>query len=174
MSPHKISRSARRKVAKPLAAALTVAALTFGAISAVAPPANAIDATIIDTKADPRADFSRYAFGVWLDRTTIPADRPGYGTFDEVGDPLEANLLNIVQTPQSTADGQKMNGLFAQAVDTKSRNEVGLKPIQKTLKQIRAAKTKRQLAGAAGPAEPFESHRERVVGWRSDSWSRCS
>jgi putative endopeptidase len=135
-------------------------ALLVGTATAVASPSNALTATDIDTKADPRADFVRYANGLWLDKTTIPSDRPGYGSFDEVGDPLDAKLLAILRTPQSSADGQKLAALFAQATNIEARNTAGLKPIAKDLRQIRTAKTLKQLFAVGdgiGPLAPFVS-----------------
>ncbi|HEX3429451.1 MAG TPA: hypothetical protein VHT03_01080 [Rhizomicrobium sp.] len=36
------------------------------------------DATGMDAKTRPGNDFFRYANGAWLDRTTIPPDKPGW------------------------------------------------------------------------------------------------
>jgi putative endopeptidase len=135
-------------------------ALVVGIATVIASPAFAISGADIDTKADPRVDFARYASGAWSDKTTIPADRPSYGSFDEVGDPLDAKLVAILRTPQTTADGKKLAALFAQATDINARNAAGLKPIATDLTQIRKAKTLKQLFAASegiGPISPFVS-----------------
>ncbi len=122
------------------------------------PAAHALDGTIIDTKADPKVDFGRYAFGLWLDKTPLPPDRPAYGTFDEISDPLEQKLLDIVNTPQPSADGAKLNALFQQATDQGARNAAGFAPIRTELNAIARAKSLRQLfkvGDGLGPVSVF-------------------
>jgi putative endopeptidase len=108
-------------------------------------PAEALDSSHIDTKADPRVDFVRYSSGIWLDNTAIPDDRPAIGSFDEVDEPLQARLATLVTTPQNTADGKKLNQLYAQAIDFAARDQAGLSPIKATLKRIKGARTLKQL-----------------------------
>src|SRR5207248_5608155 len=55
-------------------------ALTSFACHALA----ALDAAGMDPSADPCSDFYRYANGKWMETTTIPPDRPGWGTFTVV------------------------------------------------------------------------------------------
>jgi predicted metalloendopeptidase len=56
-----------------------------------------LDASKIDTHADPCGDFYRFACGAWLDRTKIPPDKPQYGTFNEIHDRNEAILHGILE-----------------------------------------------------------------------------
>jgi putative endopeptidase len=124
-------------------AALTT--LVLGTCLAVTTNANAIDPSFIDGKADPRVDFVRYANGLWIDKTTIPADAPQYGTFSEIDDALNEKLQMILKTPQTSADGQKLAALYAQGLDTRARNAAGLEPVATQLKAIRQAKSLKQL-----------------------------
>jgi putative endopeptidase len=107
--------------------------------------ASAFDVANIDIKSNPKTDFPKYAYGAWLDRTAIPADRPSFGAFDEVSVPLDEKLLSLVTKPQTSRDGRKMNALFQQAMDLEGRNASGLRPIQKDLNQIRKATSLRSL-----------------------------
>jgi putative endopeptidase len=140
----------RRSVRRTLFTSVVVSACAI-----VTTSANAVDGSIIDTKADPRVDFVRYANGLWLDKTGIPADRPAVGSFDEVNDALEKNLLAIVKTQQPSADGQKLVALYAQATNIEARNAAGVRPIQKTLNQIRSAKSLKQLFSIDGGSQPI-------------------
>ena len=42
----------------------------------------AFNPTTMDQSVDPRADFSKYAWGGWAARTEIPADKSRWGTMD--------------------------------------------------------------------------------------------
>ncbi len=145
----------RRGKTQTLFRKVVVTACVVATTSVVATSANAVDGSIIDTKADPRVDFARYASGLWSDRTTIPADRPAVGSFDEVNDALEKNVLSIVKAPQSSPDGQKLVALYGQATDMTARNAAGLKPIEKTLNDIRTAKSLKALFSVDGGSQPI-------------------
>jgi putative endopeptidase len=129
--------------------------VVVAACAIVTTSASAVDGSIIDAKTDPRVDFARYANGLWLDKTAIPEDRPAVGSFDEVNNALEKNLLAIVKAPQTSADGQKLVALFAQATNMEARNAAGLKPIEKTLNDIRKAKSLKQLFSVDGGSQPI-------------------
>jgi putative endopeptidase len=129
-------------------------ALAFALVAGSA--AQAFDGAIIDTKADPRVDFGRYAYGLWLDKTPLPVDRPAYGTFDEIGDPLEEKLYGIVSVPQPTASGAKLNELFRQSYDQPTRDALGLDPIRRDLNAIAKSKNLKQLFSVGDGLGPIE------------------
>ena len=56
---------------------------------------------LMDLTADPRVDFSRYAYGNWLKQNSIPADKASWGGFGElaIGEVFET----AGNTPQSVA-----------------------------------------------------------------------
>mgnify|MGYP006151903649 CR=1 FL=1 len=51
----------------------------------------------MDTSVAPQQDFFRYVNGNWLDSTDIPADKARWGSFDELRENAEKQVLSIVQ-----------------------------------------------------------------------------
>ncbi|MBV9621023.1 MAG: M13 family peptidase, partial [Gammaproteobacteria bacterium] len=66
-----------------------------------APPAQiapwGLDLTARDTAVKPGDDFYRYAVGHWVDTHPIPADRAHWGSFDELEERAEQQVLDIVR-----------------------------------------------------------------------------
>ena len=52
-----------------------------------------IDLQNLDASVRPQDDFYRYVNGGWVDRTTIPADRSRWGSFDELREAAEQHVL---------------------------------------------------------------------------------
>jgi putative endopeptidase len=113
--------------------------LTVGALCAES--THAIDPSAIDTKADPRIDFSRYASGAWFDRVTIADDSTDTSSFDEIDKPLSKQLLGLVSAPQTSPNGKQAARLFAQGMDMELRNGSAFSPVRPALDAINKAKS---------------------------------
>ncbi len=97
-----------------------------------------IDPADMDTSVAPGDDFNQYANGGWLDTTELPADAPAYGVFSEIGDQVDADLVEIMSSLQpdaSTPDG-KARLLYDQILDTDTRNKQGVDPLAPLLSEI--------------------------------------
>ncbi len=152
MRPASASQRSTRHAKRMLVSAL----IAMGGVVGSGLDSFALDPAAIDAKASPSNDFSRYAFGSWLDGAVIPADRPAFGSFDEVDKPLQENLLALLQGPQSTPYGEKAAALFKQGMDVAARNAAGLEPIRPYLEAIRGAKSAKDLAAQlTSPASPY-------------------
>ena len=89
----------------------------------------------LDRSVAPQQNFFRFVNGQWLERTEIPADRARWGSFDELREAAEQQVLTIIQelaaTPQETnSEGQKIADLFRSYLDTDTIESLGLTPLQ--------------------------------------------
>ena len=104
----------------------------------------------MDNKVKPGNDFFRYVNGTWLDQTEIPADRTRWGSFDELRKNTDIDALHILkkatQDPNldPASDVAKAVYVFETYLDTKTRNALGIQPIQPTLDKINKLKTAKQ------------------------------
>jgi putative endopeptidase len=145
-------------------AAATALALVLAAGAGVAAEPNAlkygawgVDLTARDLNTRPGDDFFRYANGAWLDRTPIPADKPGVSLRLYESDLAEARLHAIMQdaaaktSVQAPAAVEGKVGAFYKAFMDEGRVEaLGARPIAPELDAIRAATTREQLGALMG------------------------
>ncbi len=136
---------ARDAVPNTAAEARTTSALLSG-----------IDVSNMDTKVRPQDDFYRYANGTWLKNTAVPADKPRWGSFDELREAALGNLRTIVDdivAEKDKAPGsetQKIGDLYASYMDDARRESLGLKPLRDDLTRIDALKDKADLPALIG------------------------
>ncbi len=105
----------------------------------------------MDKDVRPGDDFNAFVNGSWIKTTEIPADKPGYGIFTILRDESQEHVKAIIE---ESADGdfakgsdeQKVGDLFASYMDTETRNELGVSPIQSDLDQIDAIENAEDLA----------------------------
>jgi putative endopeptidase len=117
-----------------------------------------IDVRNMDTNIRPQDDFYRYANGAWLKNTPVPADKPRWGSFDELRETALGNLRTIVDEIVAEKDKDKVAGsetqkigdLYASYVDEARRESLGLKPLQDDLAKIDALKNKTDLPSLIG------------------------
>ncbi len=94
----------------------------------------------------PSDNFFRYVNGTWLDQTDIPADRTRWGSFDELREKTDKDMMLILKealnNPTYTAEtdqGKALN-LYRTIMDTVTRNKQGIKPLKPYLEKINAVK----------------------------------
>nr|MEA2799009.1 putative endopeptidase [Phenylobacterium sp.] len=117
-----------------------------------------------DLAAKPGDDFFRYANGAWLDRTPIPADKPGISLRLLESDLAEARLHAIMEESAAkaghaptTVEG-KVGAFYKAFMDEGRVEALGAKPIAPELDAIRAATTRERLGALMGRhVKDFES-----------------
>ena len=67
------------------------------AVAEVKTLTSGIELSNMDTSVKPQQDFFRYVNGNWLAKTEIPADKGRWGSFDELRENADKQVLAIVQ-----------------------------------------------------------------------------
>ena len=109
-----------------------------------------IDSTAMDRSVRPQDDLYRYVNGTWLDTAEIPADRPRYGSFDQLREKSERDVRAIVEEAMAgevdDPDAQKIADLYRSYLDSTRTNALGLTPLQDDLTRIEAVASAEDLA----------------------------
>ena len=127
---------------------------------------------LLDKSIDPCNDFYAYACSKWRVQNPVPADRPGWGRFDELqqrGEYIVRDILEkaSVDRPGRSADEQKIGDYYASCMDEGAIEKAGAKPLEHDLQSIAAITSKEEL-----PKEIVRLHREGadvLFGFDSDS-----
>jgi len=100
----------------------------------------------MDQSVKPGDDFFRYVNGSWFDKAEIPDDRNRWGSFDELRQNTDQDVLAILKNAAENkeldpnSDQMKAVNVFETYLDLETRNKLGIQPIQSTLNQINAVK----------------------------------
>jgi len=113
-----------------------------------------------DLATKPGDDFFRHANGAWLDRTPIPADKPGISLRLLESDMTEARQHAILEEAAQRLSGSaghqpttvegKVGAFYKAFMDEARVEALGAKPIAPQLAAIRAAKTRAALGALMG------------------------
>ena len=97
----------------------------------------------MDTTADPRQDFRRYAGGRWLDAAQIPADKLEISGYLVMQEKVETQLRELLQeaarTSGSAAKGspaQQVGDFYASGMDVARLKSLGVQPIAPEVARI--------------------------------------
>lgn len=156
---------------------------------AVAPPLFAADPTtktklaIVDSKLSgielqyvsptltPGDNFYEYVNEGWLKNTEIPGDQSNYGSFSKLDDEAKEAIRILIEEAASAgapdgSDAQKVGDFFKSYTNVELRNQLGTKPIEPILAEIKAATDAQSMAklvasllrkGIAGPLAVYVS-----------------
>lgn len=138
------------------------------ATQAQAALSSGIELENLDRTVAPQQNFFRFVNGQWLERTEIPADRARWGSFDELREAAEQQVLTIIQelatTPQADgSEGQKIADLFRSYLDTDTIEALGLTPLQPHLTAINALESHADLATLWGQWQSIRTGTPLVV-----------
>ena len=120
--------------------------------TAAAPaPRSGLDARDRDHGVRAQDDFFRYANGGWLKAHDIPADKAGWGVFNEVDEATRAKVRGIVEGTladagrQPGSEAQKIADLYASYLDEARLDALGIEPLAGELARVAALSDKRML-----------------------------
>lgn len=123
---------------------LLAALLACGSLAGYAQN-KAINVDYMDKTVRPQDDFYNFVNGQWMKTVKIPSDKARWGSFDELRENTDIATLKVLQEslsgqfPKGT-DNQKIGDLYRSFVDMKTRDKVGLAPVQPYLTKINAIK----------------------------------
>jgi predicted metalloendopeptidase len=121
-----------------------------------APLTSGFEAANMDKTVRPQDDFYKYVNGGWLAKTEIPAEKSGYGAFDQLFDTTEAQVKTLIESASTDANrqagtvAQQVGDLYTSFMDEAKAEELGYTPIKAHLDQIAAVKTMPEFAKLSG------------------------
>ena len=135
---------------------LICAVLTIAACDDPVPPL--VSGILLDNmnrSIAPEDDFFSYVNGGWLDSAEIPADKSRFGTFDLLRDKSQEDVRAIIDEVADAvsvagSDEQKVGDLYRSFLDIKTRERLGVKPLEPALKRIDEINDHRSLANTFG------------------------
>lgn len=128
-----------------------------------APRTSGIELENMDTSVRPQDNFFRFVNGAWLENTEIPADRARWGSFDELRENADRQVLEIikeaaaVEGAEKGSDEQKIGDLFMSFMDTEKIEELRLEPLSDLLSAIDALSSHNDLANHWGYMQRYRS-----------------
>ena len=138
---------------KKIQSALLLGGLLLGFIGCNVPTKKAIgiDLSLIDKEIRPQDDFYNYVNGTWMKNTEIPDDKTRWGSFNELRENTDADVLAILKKAandpnlDTSSDESKAVTVFQLINDTIKRNELGITPLLPHIEQINAIQSKADL-----------------------------
>src|SRR5438105_13520127 len=136
---------------------LRALALTFAlATSAIAQNAvpiqtKPLDPANIDRSVSACTDFYQFANGGWVKRNPIPAAYSRWGSFDQLQENNQSNLLTILRAAaangntQANEDIRKLAIFYSSCMDSAGAEQAGFQPVKAELDRINAIRNRRQL-----------------------------
>ena len=148
-----------KAILRKSAIALTcLAASAFAADNSDKPEYGAwgVDLTAMDLKVKPGDNFNRYASGAWIDRTTIPADKPMASLRYLMTDRTEGRLRDLMEKAAAAVPAQpatleeKIGGFYKSFMDEPRIETLGTGAIAPELDAIRASASRDDIAELMG------------------------
>ena len=140
-------RFVHRALAFTFALATSAAAQT----SAVPIQTKPLDPANLDRSVPACTDFYHYANGGWIKSHPIPAAFSRWGSFDELQENNQSNLLTILRAAsangnsQATADMRKLSVYYTSCMDSAAAERNGAQPIAPELTRISALTNRAQV-----------------------------
>ena len=139
-----------RYLLSTLTLSLLAACVSAGAAdNAATADRSGIDTHYIDPDVRAQDDFFTYLNGKWLKTTAIPSDRASWGTFMQLREDTQPQLLGIIEADQKDphkkagTDAQKIADLYTSFMDEKTLETLGYKPLAGELARIRTLKDRK-------------------------------
>jgi len=118
-------------------------------------PKSGVELQYVDNNVRVQDDFYRHVNGKWLDTFEIPADKPGYVSFNKVFDETQAHMRELVEAAakgdtNTDANQKKIGDLYNSYMDEAKLELLGVTPMQADFAAIDAIKDKTGLATLMG------------------------
>jgi putative endopeptidase len=125
-----------------------------------------INLDYMDNSVKANDDFFKHVNGNWLKNNTIPDDRSRWGSFDELRQKTDEDVLGILKAAMTDdkdlekidvlpgSDQEKAVFLYETIMDTVARNKAGIDPIKPVLAKIDAINSVKDLEAYIIEMEP--------------------
>lgn len=106
-----------------------------------------VELRYFDSSVRPQDDFYQYINGRWLDLMTLPEDRSSFGSFSEVSDTVNYEILKNIKSIMVTPDEalnlnqQKIKNLTTSFNNLAQIEAIGLSPLAEDLERVASLKT---------------------------------
>ncbi len=113
-----------------------------------APSSSGLQLDALDRSADACTDFYQFACGGWIAKNPVPADRSGWGRFDELQEHNNDVLHRILETAAAGRDpeSKKIGDYYASCMDETAIDAKGAGPLDPLLEKIAALSSVNDLA----------------------------
>ncbi|MEQ7800733.1 M13-type metalloendopeptidase [Pedobacter sp. ASV1-7] len=106
----------------------------------------------MDTTVVPGNNFTDFVNGAWMKNTKIPSDKARYGVMDMINDQAQEDVKALIENAAKSeakdgSDEQKIGDYYASYMDMKTRDAIGLSPLDAEFKKIDALSSNKDLAG---------------------------
>jgi putative endopeptidase len=139
-----------RQVFRALAITLGLAT-SAAAQTAVPIQTTPLDPANLDRSVSACTDFYQFANGGWVKRNPVPAAYSRWGSFDQLQENNQSNLLTILRgasasgNAQASEDLRKLAVFYTSCMDSAGAERAGAQPIKAELDRIDAIKNRAQL-----------------------------
>jgi putative endopeptidase len=132
-----------------------------------------LDVPSMDKNADPCGDFYQFSCGDWMVSNPIPPDQAAWSVYGKLEEENVQYLWGVLEDDaKASADRnavqQKIGDYFAACMDTAAIEKLGAKPLQPLLADIRAIRTKQELAGFLAKEHPRNYSSGFLFGFGAD------
>lgn len=140
-----------RLVLRALALTFAIAIPAAAQQSAVPIQTTPLDPANLDRSVSACTDFYQFANGGWVRRNPVPAAYSRWGSFDQLAENNQSNLLTILRSAaasgnsQASEDLRKLGVYYSSCMDSVGAERAGRQPITPELARISAVQNRRQL-----------------------------
>ena len=140
-----------RLVLRALALTFAVAASVAAQVSVVPMQTTPLDPANLDRSVSACTDFNQFANGGWIKSHPVPPAFSVWGSFTELGENNQANLLTILRNASASGnraaseDMRKLAVYYSSCMDSAGIERAGAQPIAPALARVAAIRNRGQL-----------------------------
>lgn len=114
----------------------------------------------MNTEVHPGDDLFTYVNGKWYEKFELPSDKARYGAFTKLADESQEDVLAIIESTakgnfSKGSDEQKVGDFYQSYMDMKTRNALGITPVQSSLDKIDALENMSDLGAYLAYANKY-------------------